>query len=70
MISSLFDCEKVRPTRFTLVLAAAARGRALRQGAEPRSERPAATAIDRALLRAGRFDRQVLVDCPDRVGRT
>ena len=25
--------------------------------------------LDPALLRAGRFDRQVLVDCPDRKGR-
>jgi hypothetical protein len=25
--------------------------------------------LDPALLRAGRFDRQVRVDCPDRIGR-
>ncbi len=32
----IFDCEKALPNRFVLVLAAAARTRALNRGAEPR----------------------------------
>ncbi|MBZ9822835.1 DNA-directed RNA polymerase subunit omega, partial [Mesorhizobium sp. CA4] len=45
----VFDCAQVIPNRFALTLAAAARSRALHRGAEPRSNRPAASASDLAL---------------------
>jgi len=45
----VFDCAKVMPNRFALTLAAAARSRALHRGAEPRSNRAAASASDLAL---------------------
>jgi DNA-directed RNA polymerase subunit omega len=45
----VFDCAKVLPNRFALTLAAAARRRALHRGAQPRSDRPAASAGELAL---------------------
>ncbi|WP_342640238.1 DNA-directed RNA polymerase subunit omega [Rhodoligotrophos ferricapiens] len=58
----VFDCAKVLPNRFALTLAAAARGRALRRGAEPRSDRLAAGAGDLALheIAEGAFTRAEL----------
>jgi len=45
----VFDCEKVLPNRFALVLAAAARSRALNRGAEPRLDVQDLNASDLAL---------------------
>jgi DNA-directed RNA polymerase subunit omega len=45
----IFDCAKILPNRFALTLAAAARSRALHRGADPRLDRPAASASDLAL---------------------
>jgi DNA-directed RNA polymerase subunit omega len=49
----VFDCAKVLPNRFALTLAAAARSRALHTGAQPRSDRPAASASELALHEIG-----------------
>ncbi len=45
----VFDCEKVLPNRFAVTLAAAARCRALRRGARPRSQASAADMSELAL---------------------
>lgn len=53
----IFDCETALPNRFVLVLAAAARTRALNRGAEPRLALPHRNASDLALqeIAAGAF---------------
>lgn len=53
----IFDCEKALPNRFVLVLAAAARTRALNRGAEPRLALRDRNAADLALqeIAAGAF---------------
>jgi DNA-directed RNA polymerase subunit omega len=53
----VFDCAKVLPNRFALVLAAAARSQALHRGAQPRSDKETNSAIDLALneIAAGAF---------------
>lgn len=58
----IFDCQKVLPNRFALTLAAAARGRALARGAEPRLDRPGRSMGDLALkeIAAGAFTRHEL----------
>ncbi|MEZ2409262.1 DNA-directed RNA polymerase subunit omega [Bosea sp. RCC_152_1] len=45
----VFDCEKVLPNRFAVALTAAARSRALRRGALPRSQAMAVGADELAL---------------------
>lgn len=45
----IFDCQKVVPNRFALVLAAAARTRALNRGAEPRLSETGVYGADLAL---------------------
>ncbi|WP_417418733.1 DNA-directed RNA polymerase subunit omega [Hoeflea sp.] len=50
----VFDCEKVLPNRFALVLAAAARSRALNRGAEPRLEVQGRNTSDLALQEIAR----------------
>ncbi|MAU19259.1 MAG: DNA-directed RNA polymerase subunit omega [Martelella sp.] len=58
----IFDCEKALPNRFMLVLAAAARTRALNRGAEPRLALPHRNASDLALqeIAAGAFSEDEL----------
>ncbi|MDK4733177.1 DNA-directed RNA polymerase subunit omega [Rhizobium sp. CNPSo 3490] len=45
----VFDCQNILPNRFALSLAAAARTRALRRGAEPRLDPRCASASEVAL---------------------
>ncbi|ARO29310.1 hypothetical protein NXC14_CH01323 [Rhizobium sp. NXC14] len=45
----VFDCQNILPNRFALSLAAAARTRALRRGAEPRLDPRCASASEMAL---------------------
>ncbi|ABS17314.1 DNA-directed RNA polymerase subunit omega (plasmid) [Brucella anthropi] len=58
----IFDCEKALPNRFVLVLAAAARTRALNRGAEPRLALGDRNAGDLALqeIAAGAFSEEEL----------
>lgn len=58
----VFDCHQVVPDRFALVLAAAARSRALLCGAQPRLARSGNRATDVALqeIAGGQFSRDEL----------
>jgi DNA-directed RNA polymerase subunit omega len=58
----VFDCQKVLPNRFALTLAAAARSRALRRGADPMLDIVDASTSDLALheIAAGVFTRNEL----------
>lgn len=58
----VFDCRKVLPDTFALTLAAVARARALRHGAEPRLEIDSAGVGDLALkeIAAGVFSQDEL----------
>ena len=58
----VFDCQKVLPNRFELTLAAAARSRALGQGAEPRLDGANVSVAELALqeIAAGVFTRKEL----------
>mgnify|MGYP001355579630 CR=1 FL=1 len=67
----VFDCHQALPNRFGLVLAAAARSRALAQGAEPRLDMPNVGANDLALIEiaAGAFTRDELAPFLPGTGR-
>lgn len=58
----VFDCQKVVPNRFALILAAAARSRALNRGAEPRVNPHGAGVSEMALheIASGAFTRDEL----------